>query len=328
MLRWQYGWLLTTVACGGTVTTTAPDASVDGSADSAVDVTDTGPTLADACREWARGVCATYAENLFLRSLHADAARCQVEQQTLCLHDAALPGVVDAIGFLGRCHPPAAGRSEFALSCGDRPGVVRGTLTDGTACNVDEQCASGNCEHVLLGVFSPCGKCRDNGRPGIKCAADGVDCWHDPRLGRGDGYVCDPETHVCREFTADGDPCITKDVCASGRCEGGRCAARIDDGAPAGASCAAKYCDQKSVCVAGVCQALPLAVSALCPYEGLGDCVAGTVCRKVEGEPEFRCLTPRPLGASCSNRPWECGLLAHCGGKPLVCTAGPLTCGD
>lgn len=297
---------------------------------------DAGPdapaiTLEAACATRADAVCRDFAAcaGISLRRWYADEAACRAGERHVCVRDATLPGLVDAIPKVLACADLVAkvecgARGAWiTLFCGPRQG--RGTLEDGAGCWYDDQCKGGLCTGGDVDLSSPleppsCGRCARISAPGDPCAPGSgwpTNCERLSTTFKGSDLVCDPATKTCVPRAAEGAPCSFTDACASeARCVGGVCVAptaRLGDACgPAVGGCAEGFCWE------GRCAPSSEAYGTVWPkLVGVGEecdgdtrwCLAGAWCSPA-AFPSI-CAAPLPLGAPCRGTD-SCGHLAAC----------------
>ncbi|MEO7109827.1 MAG: hypothetical protein ABI183_05275, partial [Polyangiaceae bacterium] len=228
----------------------------------------------------------------------------------LCVAEYSLPGISDPTKQLNACAADLAAapcNTEGLIpSCSIAPS---GSLTNGTTCAVNEQCAGGVCIFSVSDAGSAadaspvaCGTCETATVPGQLCT--------DPTLCVGgvcegnspDAAVCQPSPTqtsaigaTCGDFTG----CAPPGFCAfDSNGNSGTCTAPAKLGESCGTGSIALQCEPSSTCTNSVCTA-PAALGEDCTSKSCGTdlfCSGG------------RCLavTYGPVGASCDGVGLKC----------------------
>lgn len=164
--------------------------------------------------------------------------------------------------------------------------VYQGTVADGGACWIDEQCKSGYCQAADCMAECCQGTCVAEPPP----AGIGQDC---SNSGCVDGAYCDFATDTCQPLKQAGGVCFSDQECAQGlECLGDTCQAGPAEGAPCiDTECALPlYCEPASM----TCKKLPREGEA-CDLD-VGACALGLVCNANSKT----CTPPGGVGSPCS----------------------------
>lgn len=261
------------------------------------DATGTSASPESACAGAATKACAKFKScaSIFIQSVYGDDATCAARVQLECLAGLRANGTGATPASAVGCGSAIEGATCEALLAGevDACWVKAGTLSDGTACAVDTQCAGSNCRK---GSDASCGACSTRGGAGATCATNS-DC-QQPLECHGDKCVALGKAGAaCSEST----PCVS-----SLRCTGGACAKPLAAGAtcdPQDSACdliAGLFCNARTK----VCATFTLAAAgAPC---GLIDgafvgCTAGGECTGATLDKPGTCRAAAADGQACDD---------------------------
>ena len=285
--------------------------------------TDTGPAKAD-CPGYAKAYCAkfdTCAHGILVGEFGDQATCASRMEKEYCNLLQDLPGQVGV-------WPPAACAGAIAsLSCGDITGsgylktgpckMPAGTLIDGQACGVDNQCQAGHCK--ASAAAQGCGVCTERNAAGDTCdpfnggdddcaagllcistiATDGTSsakCVAPAQ--KGDGCSpdkCQPVTPTSgstNPYTGAPSSCDSDFDCSSyeGYQAGLVCNGGLGNGSNAG-TCGGLFCVQDSTCGTGMkCDGTNMLCTLDCSQP---PCVADAICVK------NLCATPVATNGTC-----------------------------
>ncbi len=243
-----------------------------------------------------------------LLTAYGDAGVCETREQMACAAQVAADGSGAAVDGLTAC-----AHAYDSLSCdevlqGAVPSAcdIHGSLTQGSVCVSDMQCAGANgyCR-VQSGV---CGTCATRGAAGAQCVAD-ADCEHGLVCGKGPSPALGSpalEGGTCVAPGGVGESCPMTNTClAALACVDFVCAER----APAGARCQplAHNCDEAQgfVCDSNtVCEKIRTATAgAACGYStadgSLTECTGGGWCNTNGTGVAGTCESALADGAPC-----------------------------
>ena len=107
-----------------------------------------------------RGVRKEVRSHLHRADFGGDVATCTSREESLCAKDIAAPGATSEGSDLAACTPLFANMACDAFVSGlFKCKLSPGALAKGTACGVNEQCATGYCN---LAAGTKCGVCDDS----------------------------------------------------------------------------------------------------------------------------------------------------------------------
>jgi hypothetical protein len=310
-----------------------PDAAAagDGSSSSSSSGSSGGSLDADTpCSAFAQAICNRLARcsPLFIDVAFGNLDSCKEGYAIVCDRMTRAPGAVSipasCIDALGN----GCGEVDPALSvC--RP---KGSLTDGTACEFDGQCASGRCGSA--GGTPGCGLCK----PASDAAAytpEGGGCDNEGNCERGlscigaeAGTAGEPGRGTCQKTRALGEACLDAEDCNTGShgdfgwmsftvaCLDGGCAKPLDEGATCRPQVQYAYsCDvqKKLRCelvvndagtFSGQCNKWPFAkANEPCTKNNQtpsGSCYGDNRCVGDAGTNGGTCVPKGPVGSPCS----------------------------
>lgn len=201
-----------------------------------------------------------------------------------CLDAAALQSC-DKTAEDARVQPPA---------CRD---AIRGTVADGGACAIGEQCVSGSCDNPSCGMACCVGTCE----PTVSEVAIGGACGTNTTVCV-EGAFCNTSL-ICQALLAANEPCIIDEQCGYGL----YCSGTTDtctDAPNRGDACPDDECaDLGTFCDAdGTCAALPRRGEACEPF---GGCVVPNLCNP----DTLTCEPPPGVGQPCD---FVCAVGAYC----------------
>lgn len=259
--------------------------------------------------------------SFYIRAAFTDLSQCKTRVKLECMSRFDATGTSLTPARLNECANAVRGQT----GCGvldqqpDACKTAAGTLADGNACAVDDQCAG---RHCRLAQNSTCGACTTRQPAGQACETTG---------GCEEGLVC--ANRVCATRGKKGDactadrPCLVSLVCNSGTCA---------DAIPAGMACTPKRqqdpdhfdpCERLKgfFChpTRNVCTAIELAA----PGQTCGlvnatfvGCSGGGNCKTSAANPfQGTCQAPAADGATCNDTDGpKCTVPARCKGG--VCT--------
>lgn len=217
------------------------------------------------------------------------------DQAAACID--GLAGSCDATNAPGERTPDACSR------------MLEGTVAEGGACALDEECISQDCN---IQDCAPDTCCQGTCEPGEVALP--------PHLGESctipgscvDSY-CDLSTGICTALLADGAACESASQCASASCLGTLCRPRVDTGEPCGplAECAliGDTCSEQTM----TCTPVGLVGDACTTY---ADCSPFYACDSATD----KCVRPPIAGESCAETQ-ECFDTSYCDLTTGLCTA-------
>ena len=197
-----------------------------------------GSSTGGACGDWSASVChyAYACEPPVMALFFGSEAECRVEYTRYCEINRALAGAAQTDAQLEACAQAGANVTDCyhqdVLPACD----FAGTSPDGTACQSDWQCQSGNCRTKS---GTACGTC-ETLAPGAPCSSS-ASC--------DAGYFC-AQNGTCTEIGSLGASCTTDDECILTLvCTNGSCSVPPDMGEPCTTKCnlaKSLTCDDKS----------------------------------------------------------------------------------
>lgn len=220
-----------------------------------------GVDVATACATAAAAACARLEAclPLVLAVEDGDLATCTARQTAQCRALQGLAGMDRTAAELETC------AADFAsLTCADvlvgKPVAAcagKGSLTLGSPCFVDGQCATGRCGHDVTLPYGACGQCAVEVDVGGACDATATKpC----KI----GLFCGGDK-ACHAFAHQGDPCdaMTKLCQAPLACSGGSCVAPVDKAKGAACDPTKLECDlsQGLACSSATMTCSPLALA-------------------------------------------------------------------
>lgn len=272
----------------------APPVTTDASAEAAVDAP------ADDCARYAAASCDYgFRCGWFVRAKYPGAGSCIVDLTQKCRESLSLPGLVDP----GNHEPCASALSTATCgtpvtACAPRPG----TLPNGSACTLSEQCATANCQ--IDG--SSCGTCKPVPVEGTACRD-----WYECGDATGSLY-CNLDTLRCTKRVGLAEECVYAG-CASGlSCVSGACVADAMQGqsCPTPGTPNNPNCTAGLACVAGTCTKYQVV--------GVGEeCDEARQCRGDARCISGKCVATKALGESCTKLT-DCAWWATCSGGKCV----------
>lgn len=293
------------LACSGSDATTAPAADPEA-----------------VCDDGASVYCATIdaCSSFYLRAVFGDVARCKARVKIECVSRLGANGTSLTPAALEACVNAVRGSQgcTFLDSPPEACKTVAGSLQNGQACAVDDQCQGRNCR---LATGSTCGACSTVSAAGGACESSN-DCE--------EGLVC--AGGVCATRGRKGDacsadkPCLSELVCNNGTCS---------DALEAGVSCTPKRpqdppeldpCNRLKGLFCHPTRNVCTLVELVGPGQSCGfvngtfvGCAGGATCKTSPGTLQGTCQAPAADGQSCddANGP-SCIPPARCKGG--VCT--------
>ena len=242
-------------------------------------------TQADALCSWAYK-CYGLLEDAFI----GDLAECKERFGMLCDRESKAPGVAPI--------PAGCVATYQSLDCNNSDAVaascdVRGTLANDTACEFDNQCASGYC----TGDLSKCGVCKDRTPEHGSCSTAGQ---------------CVLTAHACiggscEKPRAKTEACTSSSDCARPLvCLGSTCSDALGEGAPC--TVLKSGCDQTQLLTCrggdggantGSCVKVTfLGPNAACDVDS-GSCYGSSRCL---GDAGAKTCVPKVDGMSCDSK--------------------------
>jgi len=185
----------------------------------------------------------------------------------------------------------------------------RGTLSDGSPCEYDQQCGSTRCARVS---GSWCGTCTPRVSLGGQCDPSLRDCERNLVCGAGvgcsgslpDGGTCgETSDMICTTPVPEGGSCATNFECASAlACISGHCSPqrRTGESCAGGLECTRQ---EDVMCKGAVCSAVSHATPGqACDYTNGITCLASGICKGADGQPNAIgvCVAPLADGQPCN----------------------------
>ncbi len=252
-------------------------------------------TAAQACSSAATAFCnkINMCAPVFIQFQYGDVATCVTRIQINCEANFMASGKSQTPSELAACGTAYGNASCSDLFAGDQPAACDpkpGTLADGTACGVPDQCVSTYCK-----LSGSCGVCAPRSATGGSCTED---------EGCADGLVC-AGAGTCVTPGAAGAACDDVRPCRGNlNCKSGSCAAPGGPGSPC-TPFSDGECDfaQGLYCSpSGACEVIKLAnAGETCGYSpstGFTACRAGGDCKTGLGG-TGTCTPAASDGAAC-----------------------------
>ncbi len=252
----------------------------------------TDVTPDQACTDAATTLCNKIdsCSPLFIQLQYGDAATCIARAKLSCTQNLATPGTSDTPAFIEGC-----GNAYGSLSCADVFGIAAnppaacqaapGTVANGGACGVNDQCQSTACK---IDGTTGCGTCAVRANSGESCA-NGVPC--------AVGLTC-AGNQTCVTPGALNDACdAASKPCKGGLvCDGGTCKTPQPAGAPCtgagtgncdgtqGLYCSNSQCKQALTAKAGQTCGIDLQAGTYTACTGGSVCTSNNVCSAVAAD--------------------------------------------
>lgn len=246
--------------------------------------------------------------------------------EKICANALGAPGSGLTPSILDQCTAKTRAACGDDEACGDLTRDLKGSLPDGAACDLDYQCASGECVTGDSQSGTGCGKCAPAVAIGQPCAngagcVEGATCRSTSSGGTptcvavriaNAGETCsDPAKPEEAVRCADGLACVRTSPTSAGTCR-----APVGEGEACGQEGLGNRCKPGLACIAGKCGKL-LGAGAACTSSG--ECGSGLACDAVAKT--CAAITWAKAGEACDDALKRCerGFCKRTSGAPGVC---------
>jgi hypothetical protein len=199
-----------------------PLSGCDGGTSGTAGSSGSGPTVEEACKDFAAAVCgqADRCSPVLLELAYGDQSTCEARLTPRCLAAPELDGSNVTADDIAACADAYEAQScEEALAAAPSACRVAGQKADGETCAVATECKGNICDAAAEGE---CGKCKSPLAEGSACdaATDYCDV----------GFYCG-STNKCESFAKKGEACTDMKFCAGGlSCNAGKCGDLLPEG--------------------------------------------------------------------------------------------------